>query len=335
MARVPSALLLWIGPRGRCCRLSQRPTSIAHKLTQHWSAVQVVTVATFFTYASSLTSSLATPDAGVFAALPLFSLSSRSLLDFSSMELARALTTRRRDAAASRPTPSRMVSINKAHAAGSIDRAAISRPLELLSTTNVLAYNAPNIYASSDESEASFTMTASSRATTPDLDSASCSTAATSSPIEPANMLHGHFQSIRRPSQSSHSHKESLDSVIPPLPQRLHQRPKTPQVPPIPTQSLVQPLKMPSAPSPVTSPMDRNMFSNLPDAEHPFGAELAQVNELAEGFSARDVIIMDEEEQFLLDHGLYKYGVHEYVDEIQGLFGSAQTNPWTMSSRWF
>jgi hypothetical protein len=70
-----------------------------------------------------------------------------------------------------------------------------------------------------------------------------------------------------------------------------------------------------------TSRSSIEMFSAKPDPHHPFSAELDQVNELAEEIGAREMIILDEEEQWLMTHGLLKYGVEEYVDEIKGLFG--------------
>lgn len=64
------------------------------------------------------------------------------------------------------------------------------------------------------------------------------------------------------------------------------------------------------------------MFSCNPEAGHPFGAELAQVNELAEEICAAESTMLDEEEQYLVDHGLCKFGVNDYLDEIQGYFGA-------------
>ena len=63
------------------------------------------------------------------------------------------------------------------------------------------------------------------------------------------------------------------------------------------------------------------MFSAKPEPNHPFEAELAQVNELAEEFGVKGITVWDEEEQFLVEHGLQKFGVEDYVMEIQGLFG--------------
>ena len=69
------------------------------------------------------------------------------------------------------------------------------------------------------------------------------------------------------------------------------------------------------------------MFLDKPDVGHPFGAELAQVNELAEEIGAQEVLILDEEEQYLASHGLCKFGAQDYLDEINGLFGGSFANP--------
>jgi len=53
---------------------------------------------------------------------------------------------------------------------------------------------------------------------------------------------------------------------------------------------------------------------------HPFGKELAQVNEVAEEFGATARLLI-EEEQEILSKGLYKFGVEDYLDEISGLYG--------------
>jgi len=62
------------------------------------------------------------------------------------------------------------------------------------------------------------------------------------------------------------------------------------------------------------------MFNSNTDFNHPFGNELAQVNEIAEeyGATARS---LDEEEQEILSKGFYKFRVEEYLDEIAGLYG--------------
>lgn len=65
-----------------------------------------------------------------------------------------------------------------------------------------------------------------------------------------------------------------------------------------------------------------DMFSGNPEPDHPFGAELAQVNELAEEISANEATVLDEEEQYLIDNGLCKFTVDDYLSEIQGYFGA-------------
>lgn len=77
-----------------------------------------------------------------------------------------------------------------------------------------------------------------------------------------------------------------------------------------------------------------DMFSSKIDS-HPFGAELAQVNELAEEFGSKSSRIYDEEEQFLIDNGLQKFGAHDYMMEIRGLFGGVfDDRPFPMGPRW-
>lgn len=71
---------------------------------------------------------------------------------------------------------------------------------------------------------------------------------------------------------------------------------------------------------PVRSSID--IFSGNPEPDHPFGAELAQVNELAEEIGANEATLLDEEEQYLVDNGLCKFTVDDYVSEIESYFGT-------------
>lgn len=63
-----------------------------------------------------------------------------------------------------------------------------------------------------------------------------------------------------------------------------------------------------------------DIFNRSADLSHPFGRELAQVNEIAEEFGAT-ARLMDEEEQDIMDKGLCKFGVEDYLDEIAELYG--------------
>ena len=237
------------------------------------------------------------------------------------MELARALTSRKRNISDSlRFEPKRAASMRRA---GTIKRSAISAPLELLSTTNVLAFNAPNIYGSSDnESEGSMTFSTSTRATTPDNDSLS--------PVEP-NHLSSYFASASR--SSSGESKESSDCDSPTIPQRMQSHTKKSHQLAARKRSIQQSVQPPVEIH--TAAAIRNsieMFSHKPEADHPFGPELTKVNELAEEIGARDVLILDEEEQYLMSNGFCKFGAEDYLEEIMGLFGSSYNNPFSKDS---
>jgi hypothetical protein len=76
-----------------------------------------------------------------------------------------------------------------------------------------------------------------------------------------------------------------------------------------------------------------DMFSPA-DPSHPFGKELAKVNEVAEEFGLVSASLA-KEEQDLIRRGLRKFGVEDYIEEIQGLYGGVfenklgpMANPW-------
>ena len=232
------------------------------------------------------------------------------------MELARALTNRKRqNSDANYVGPARAGSTRS----GPIKRSAISNPVELISTTNALAYNAPNIYGSSDESDGSASIGMTSRATTPE-------TSPDESPIEP-NHLSIYFPPRSNPTRSSN---DSMDNETPKIPQRApshtkkshqfaaRQRASSRATPPPNT------IHAPSIPQSTPEPVSSQSLS-----EHPFGAEIAEVNKVAEKFGTREVMILDEEEQFLINNGLCKFGADDYVDEIQSLFGGSYNNPFS------
>ena len=205
--------------------------------------------------------------------------------------------------------------------AGTIKRSAISAPLQLLSTTNVLAFNAPNIYGSSDnESEGSMTFSNSTRATTPDNDSPS--------PVEP-NHLSSYFADANR--SASRTSKDSSDCDSPAIPQRMPSHTKKSHQLAARKRSIQQTVQPPvEIHSAAAAPRHSlEMFSHKPEVDHLFGPELTKVNELAEEIGARDVLILDEEEQYLMSNGFCKFGAEDYLDEIMGLFGCSYNNPFS------
>lgn len=235
------------------------------------------------------------------------------------MELARAFTTRKRNVSdSSRFEPKRAASMRRA---GTIKRSAISAPLELLSTTNVLAFNAPNIYGSSDnESEGSMTFSNSTRATTPDNDSPS--------PVEP-NHLSSYFANPSRSVSAETKDLSECDS--PTIPKRMLSHTKRSHQLAARKRSIQRtvqpPVEIHTAAAAAHNSIE--MFSHKPEADHPFGAELTKVNELAEEIGARDVLILDEEEQYLMSNGFCKFGAEDYLQEIMGLFGCSYNNPFS------
>ena len=233
------------------------------------------------------------------------------------MELARALTNRRRQGSdAQYMGPARAASTRT----GPIKRSAISNPVQLISTTNALAYNAPNIHsASSDDSDGSTSLGSSSRATTPEV-------GPSDSPIEP-NHLSCYFPQNNR--IATRSSKDSMETDSPKIPTRALSHTKKSH------QAAARHRASSRATPPPTTihsppPLNHNfeMTSSKPPSNHPFGAEIVQVHEVAEKFGARDVIL-DEEEQFLINNGLCKFAADDYVDEIQSLFGGSYNNPFS------
>ncbi|KAL8692018.1 MAG: hypothetical protein Q9218_002872 [Villophora microphyllina] len=247
------------------------------------------------------------------------------------MELARNFTRRHKRPDAALLSPARATSIRKQD--GRVDHSLISSPIELISTTNVLALNnaldlhnsimnSPFSSASStaDDSDVSLTFSASSRSTSPDASSIESAP----SPVEP-NHLTGYFEKPGRPFS-----EQSTEVTIPAVPSRAKSHTKKSHQAAARERSNSRnaqpPVAIHSPVLPARSSID--MFSSNPEPDHPFGAELAQVEELAEEIVAHEAIVLDEEEQYMIDNGLCKFTVDDYMDEIQGYFGTgAQSNP--------
>ncbi|KAM3086648.1 hypothetical protein ACMFMF_000594 [Clarireedia jacksonii] len=241
------------------------------------------------------------------------------------MSLARAFTTRRAkklDVSAPAPPPQRSATPKLAH--GTIKRNQISSPVELLSTTNMLSYNAPDIYPKNGARKLSSISIHSgeesdnSRMTTP-LTTPDNSSIESSSPSTPEpNHLSSFFGRPSMQSISSNDDAPSIPKRAPSHTKKSHEilsrkRSET---------------RMSSPKSPrATARSSINMFSGnivaTIDAEpHPFGNELAQVTEIAEeyGITQETLAVVDEEEQELLSRGLFKFRAEDYMSEIQGLF---------------
>ncbi|MCJ1361174.1 hypothetical protein MMC16_000272 [Acarospora aff. strigata] len=240
------------------------------------------------------------------------------------MALVRAFTKRSKRTDIAPPSPSRMISTKRSD--GTIDRSTISLPIELISTTNVLVYNAPNIYSSSSSSTNSDSEAGSPTAslhtadTTPD----SSSTGSPRASMEP-NHLSCYFQTSSRSSSSAASYHQGTapaDANVPAIPQRALTHTKKSHQTLATKRSLS---RMTPPPNSLTNASyarsSLDMFAGKAEPGHPFGKELEQVNELAEEFGVGDLVAADDEEEYLTSNGLIKYGAEEYMREIEGLLG--------------
>ena len=257
------------------------------------------------------------------------------------MSLSRAFTTRRsRGGSDSTPEmPKRSLTTKHSFSTSGTIRHKISAPIELISTTNMLSYNAPDIFPSNssnssnsgDDSDRS-PSSSSSPLTSPDTSSIE-----SSSPTSPEpNHLSCYFGAASRQSASSDdapsiptrapSHTKKLSETI------ARKRSMT---------RLSGPMGSRRENSTSTARSSINMFSSHVDTmeshSHPFGKELAQVSEIAEeyGISQETLAVVDEEEKELVSRGLFKFRAEDYISEIHGLFISAfgDSRP-AMSSMW-
>lgn len=235
------------------------------------------------------------------------------------------------------PLPHRSFT-TKQHAfpAGTI-RDKISAPIELISTTNMLSYNAPDIFPKSATSS-----TASGKSSLSDDDS-------DGSPITPEspNSSVGSIPSSPEPNHLScyfgASTSNSGDEMAPKIPQRApshtkknseilarkrSQRMSSPKNS-ISTVRSTPLLRLSQKPSISKARSTVHMFAqNLeppePMEQHPFGDELNKVSEVAEHYGiSKESLVADEEEQELISQGLIKFSANDYMSEIQGFFQTA------------
>lgn len=240
------------------------------------------------------------------------------------MALARAFTSRR-NKRNDEFAPQRTFSTKNFTGHGA-SRTKISAPLELLSTTNMLSYNAPDIHTinspSSDSGEDSHGSSPKSyRSPATSVESSSVGS-------RPGSTEENHLTQFFNASSRNNSTTRSSDGG-----HSADDAPKVPHRAPSHTASSHQALarqrstKNIPPPNSIHGLQARNsaaMFSaNVEEnnaVSHPFGKELAQVNEVAEEFGIRESVV-DEEEKILLEKGLMKFGAADYLAEIQDLCG--------------
>lgn len=236
------------------------------------------------------------------------------------------------------------------YAPGTINRAKISLPTELLSTTNVQALNAPDIrkiFGGSTPGSSTDSLNSDNDFSSLDKGflSADNSSASDLSPITPmtpfsdlgiGNEIKDFFSS--KPAIASTASPPASEPV-PALPKRAPSHSKKAHV----ELSLEMSVKRSMSPPPTdiarseaTTRDKVGMFSSpkasLSENTHPFGREIAKVDKVAEGFGGAGMVL-DEEEQEMLSKGLRKFTVEDYIAEITGFTGGIyedkiMLNPW-------
>ena len=245
------------------------------------------------------------------------------------MSLARAFTKRiaKRD---DHDLPNRSKTVR--YAAGTIRRDMISLPTELISTTNVQALNAPDIATLNKSSMSSGSSVSSQnesdfstfdKSFLSDFDKTDSSSIETSSPATPVtppmNLTDDFFGTKGIPEPI-----KILDSLpdAPAVPQRAPSHSKKAHVE-LSRKRSVQRMSPPPSTIP-ERPRNSAEFFGAGDA-HPFGKELAKVNEVAEEFGAVRTV-MDEEEQEIRDKGYHVFSVDDYINELIGCYGGVFDN---------
>ncbi|KAI2793286.1 hypothetical protein POX_b03340 [Penicillium oxalicum] len=236
--------------------------------------------------------------------------------------LTRAFTKRSKRPEVSAPMPHR----NQGHMrfnSGSINRSNISGPVQLISTTNMLAYDAPDIHPSASSSSSSLRsgddfdtgspLSYSSSVTTPDV-----------SPSDPfpvdahsASYFPKRSATVTSYPRSSTTSSSSNDAPLVPQRALSHTKRSHQELARKRSQHRMSP---PPLAAPRSNPIMRASQDVLYADNHPFSKELEQVNEVAEEFGATH--IMDEEELLLQRKGLKKFTVEDYLCEIESVYGS-------------
>lgn len=262
-----------------------------------------------------------------------------------STSLSRAFTSRRSKGAVNEaPPPMPKRSLTTKHS-DTIRQQKISHPVELISTTNMLSYSAPDINRSRSSTNSSVgSMTSGSSAS--DASSPSVTTPITSPPysspesspiskMPDLNNLSAYFpasptgEDVPRIPQRAPSHtKKSSEHLARKRSMSRVSAPKgslsTRQLS-LSTNSLHGSNGRTSKSSLSITRSSIDILSPRSDAEHPFGNELAQVSELAEeyGSSKKQQQILSPEERDLISLGLFKFSADEYMNELQEIFVTA------------
>lgn len=227
------------------------------------------------------------------------------------------------------------------YAAGTIKRNMISLPTELISTTNVQALNAPDIRAVSATSSSGDSVSSNNDSDFSTIDRSFLSTnnddssvdgSSPATPVTPAMDSSRSFFDAKTPLPGPVLIAPEGMPDAPAIPQRAPSHSKKAHVE-LSRKKSIQ--RMSPPPTTLDKPRLRTSDDMTVDPDHPFGKELAKVNEIAEEFGAT-AGLMEEEEQEILSKGLRKFSVEDYINEIAGLYVGGvfddrlgpMANPW-------
>ncbi|KAJ5584651.1 uncharacterized protein N7459_004451 [Penicillium hispanicum] len=236
--------------------------------------------------------------------------------------ITRAFTKRNKRPEVSAPMPYRPeghVRFNSASA----KRGNISGPVQLLSTTNMLAYNAPDLHSSTSSSASSVR----SRDELDAISPHSYASSMTSPDVSPhdsypidANPLASYFPkrsaTVTSQPRSSTTSSSSTDAPLVPKRALSHTKRSHQDLAHKRSQSRMSP---PPVSAPHSNPVIRSSQDMFQSQVHPFVKELEQVNEVAEEFGVTPLM---DEERALYCKGLKKFSVDDYLTEIEDLYGS-------------
>jgi len=261
------------------------------------------------------------------------------------MSLARAMTRRIKRSDVPSAPPSRSQSVK--NPTTQIDRAKISLPVALVSTTNMLSYNAPDLpnmrnvssstastHSSADDSDHSASTTRSRASTVGSRDTTlTDASSIEGSPTTPApNHLSGYFSASKQVRKSASTNslqqvKEEVVETTPAIPQRALSHSKRAHERLAAKRSLQTINSRGSTGSLRHSREQRSsvdMFSaSIAEETHPFGRELEQLNEIVEEFGG---VVRDAETEADLNamrsRNLAAFCAADYLSEIRPLFSS-------------
>jgi len=192
----------------------------------------------------------------------------------------------------------------------SVSKTQISAPVALISTTNMISYTSPSLRTSLRTSLSQGSISSSNSIGSPSSDCPSSplsvgSSGEDSAPESPAtNNLSPFFSAVPAaiPAPVRSNSTRSVKKGTRPTSELA----RSPSLPPF---------KSPARKSgfqPVAAP-PKSAVRGL-STQHPFGAELAQVAEMAEEIAGLEM--QDAEEQFMRERGLLKFNASDYEQEI-------------------